>query len=368
MCDGIIGPDDVAKNNHFARKNWQKTDILVVDEISMMSSKYLAVLNRLGQRIRKNNRPFGGIQVIFCGDFCQLSPIGDKTDPETFQFCFESPIWNEIFPPENQMELTKVYRQTDPKYIEILSQIRQGELSDENEMILSSLVGREIPNEIVPPKLFSTRLKVKEVNDQMFRQIQEPIKEYQYVVDPHATEYLNSGKKIPLNLQIQGKNLSEKAVEYEIRNLLSSCEEILELKLGAIVMCIVNYDMDRGICNGLQGMIVGFERDLPVVKYSNGQVLTMPRYKWQSEKYPCITISQIPLRLSWAMTIHKIQGASLDMAEIDVGDDIFAEGQTYVALSRVKTLDGLYLTRFNAKKIKANPKVLVFYEKLKKEM
>jgi ATP-dependent DNA helicase PIF1 len=133
-------------------------------------------------------------------------------------------------------------------------------------------------------------------------------------------------------------------------------------------MCIVNIQSDRGleVCNGSQGIITGFcdISGCPRVKYNNGIEMTMSRHVWASEKIPGIGISQVPLILAWALTIHKSQGATMDAAEIDAGSGIFECGQTYVALSRVKSLNGLYLTSFDVSKIRINKKVKDFYEAL----
>jgi ATP-dependent DNA helicase PIF1 len=134
-------------------------------------------------------------------------------------------------------------------------------------------------------------------------------------------------------------------------------------------MCTVNLDIENGICNGTTGIIIDFQTRLggipvPVVKFANGIQKTMEIQYWQSEEYPSIAIGNFPLRLAWAMTIHKIQGATLSMAEMDIGKSIFEKGQTYVALSRVQSLHGLYLSDFDPKNIRANPKVTEFYDKI----
>ena len=133
-------------------------------------------------------------------------------------------------------------------------------------------------------------------------------------------------------------------------------------------MCTVNLDMDAGICNGSIGVIVDFMVmagiSYPIVLFSNGVKRQMPLKYWQSEEYPTLAIGQIPLRLAWAITIHKIQGATLPMAEIDIGNTIFECGQSYVALSRVQNLEGLYLSGFRPDKIKVHPTVFEFYKKI----
>ena len=154
--------------------------------------------------------------------------------------------------------------------------------------------------------------------------------------------------------------------EYLINNLM--CDKKNKLKIGCQVMCIINIQMpnDEMICNGSQGIVVRFcpTSSLPIVKYNNGIEMLMGRHIWESENIPGIGISQVPLILSWALTIHKSQGATLDIAEVDVGSGIFECGKTYVALSRVKSLDGLYLSSFDVTKIKINTKVKDYYDSL----
>jgi ATP-dependent DNA helicase PIF1 len=143
------------------------------------------------------------------------------------------------------------------------------------------------------------------------------------------------------------------------------CNQVLRLKKGAAVMCTFNLDMENSICNGSQGIVIDIidtcTPPLPVVRFSNGITRTIQPKYWQSEEYPKIAIGQYPLCLAWALTIHKIQGATLTMAEMDIGQSIFEYGQTYVALSRIKSLDGLYLSDFQSERIAANPKVVAFY-------
>jgi ATP-dependent DNA helicase PIF1 len=142
-------------------------------------------------------------------------------------------------------------------------------------------------------------------------------------------------------------------------------ENTVRLKVGAQVMCIANLDLDGPypICNGSRGIVKSFgATGLPIVEFKNGAILEIGHHKWQSETIPSVAVKQIPLILAWAITIHKSQGASLDMAEIDVGHNIFECGQTYVALSRVKSLDGLYLKSFDPTRILINKKVRDFYE------
>jgi ATP-dependent DNA helicase PIF1 len=155
-------------------------------------------------------------------------------------------------------------------------------------------------------------------------------------------------------------------LEFLSNNLI--CDKNIKLKIGAQVMCIVNIQSDSQIivCNGSQGIVTEFceMTHFPKVKFNNGVHRIMTPYTWISNKFSGIGVSQIPLILAWALTIHKSQGATFDAAEIDAGSEIFECGQTYVALSRVKSLEGLYLTSLDVSKIRVHPKVKKFYESL----
>ena len=355
--------------NRNAKAAWKACKILIVDEVSMMSLKIFELCEEIARIVRRSSQPFGGIQVIFTGDFFQLPPVGNAGDPDSERFCFESPKWQTVFSKENHIELTTMFRQTDPKYIEILSQVRRGKLTEENSTLLSERVNPDFNAEkhhgCVLTKLFPIRSKAEYVNQSMFSKIDAPIHCSDYTRIMNMDSYVENGKPIPSELLVACMQLSSKDRDYELDRLLASagCAEKLELKVGAAVMCTFNIDMDQGICNGSQGIIAEITHDgVPIVKYSNGVRMSMKKHIWQSDDYPTLAIMQIPLCLAWALTIHKIQGASMSMAEMDLGNAIFEYGQTYVALSRIRTLDGLYLSSFMPNKIKANPKVVTFYE------
>lgn len=350
---------------------WRKTQILVVDEVSMMSEKIFDTLEEAGRVVRKNNLPFGGMQVIFCGDFYQLPPVGNSSEPETCRFCFESEKWNCVFKKDNHIPLTHIFRQNDPTYINILQQIRLGELSEENRELLQKYVCREKPeNMINPVKLFPIRSKVDYINSIMFSKLETEEVKFPYIKKKNCDMYIDSGIFIPEELLNLCSRLSTKDIEYTLEQLLTNTQMDgeMSLKIGALVMCTFNVDVENGICNGSTGIIQGFantQSRAPIVKWSCGLTTTM-EIRWvQSEDFPSIAIGQYPLRLSWASTIHKIQGATLDTAEIDLGSSVFEFAQTYVGLSRVRSLDGLFLTAFNPNKIKANAKVRAFYDTIK---
>lgn len=354
------------RNNKFAKAIWKGTDILVVDEVSMLSLKLFNTLNDIGKAIRRNQKPFGGIQLIFSGDFYQLPPVGNKDDTDTQRFCFESDEWNYIFHRDNQVELKKIFRQTDEIYSTILNQIREGKIKRKANDLLLDYVGREIDKTLVtePTKLYPTKNKVQQINIAKMDALtgEERTFMLQYKKDLEMTK----GEKE------MRKQFTDRDIQLEFDFLASNllCEKEMKLKIGAQVMCIINIKSETGdilICNGSQGIITEYcsISGCPKVRYNNGIEMVMMRHIWASEKIPGIGVSQVPLILSWALTIHKCQGATLDAAEIDVGSGIFECGQTYVALSRVKSLEGLYLTSFDAKRIRINKKVKEFYESLK---
>ena len=365
------------KTNKKLVTKWRTTQVLVVDEVSMMSKRIFDILNFIGKKIRCDPRPFGGLQLIFTGDFYQLPPVSG-TEPGSGEFCFESVDWESTFAWDHHVELKTVFRQKDPVYKEILNGIRVGNaISAENIAVLNTCLHRPFDktkhNGCVPTKLFAINRKVEEINQQMFQAIDEPCIEYHFVKKKDCSTYSDSFKMIGQETLMKcRRELTLSKIDAELEYLINNCpcERILCLKKGANVMCTVNLDMDAGICNGSIGVITDFAPSVagspptPIVLFSNGVTRQMPLKYWQSEEYPTLAIGQIPLRLAWAITIHKIQGATLPMAEIDIGNTIFEYGQSYVALSRVENLEGLYLSGFRPDKIKVHPAVKEFYKKI----
>ena len=352
------------KKNKFAKALWRQTHILVVDEVSMLSLKLFDSLNEIGKAVRGNFNPFGGIQLIFSGDFFQLPPVGDNLEPDTQRFCFESDQWNIVFRRECQIQLIKIFRQTDEIYSSILNQIREGKIKRKSNDLLLQYVERPFAANLVaePTKLYPTRNKVENINNTKMASLKGLEREFKikYIKDLEMTK----------NDRLKRNEFTDKDIQVELDFLAGNliCEKEMKLKIGSQVMCIVNIQSDTGIevCNGSQGIVTEFCEMTwcPRVKFNNGIERVMLRHVWASDKIPGVGVSQVPLILAWALTIHKSQGATMDAAEIDVGSGIFECGQTYVALSRVKSLDGLYLTSFDAKRIRINRKVKEFYEAL----
>ena len=367
-------------NNKKSCSTWRNTDILILDEVSMLSVRLLELLNEIAQTIRKSKLPFGGMQLVFCGDFFQLPPIfksnrNNKDDQGSDQFCFESPLWNQLFSLDNHIELTKLFRQKDPEYKKVLNHIRKGIIDQDDMNLLKSrlhvLYNPEEHNNVVPTKLYATKARVEQINKREFDLLDTACYEYHIdqTTDYNPTDAMNN--VISSYVKVTKTKLSKLKEEMEFRYLIenSPIEKILYLKEGANVMCTVNLDIENGICNGALGKVTGFQTQskgppLPIVLFENGVEKMFSTKWWNSEDYPNIAIGQIPLKLGWAMTIHKSQGATLPMGEVDIGSTIFECGQTYVALSRIQSLDGLYLCALNPHKIRVNKKVQAFYQKI----
>ena len=359
--------------NKYRKIMWKEVDILVLDEVSMMSQKIFELLDTVGKIVRKNkSKPFGGIQVIFSGDFYQLPPVPNKDEPDTEKFCFESLLWFETFSLENHIVLTKIFRQNDDIYRRILNQVREGRIRRSSVDILIQQVGKPVSSEqlVRPTKLYPTRNRVDYINSVEMERL--PGEETIFSIKYHLDLELTSNEK---QIRINQRSTKEQ-IHNELMYLQSNlrCEETIKLKIGAQVMCIVNMELTNGdmLCNGSQGIVVGYRETncgtsmvtCPVVKYTTGYEIAMTPHMWPSENIPGIGVSQIPLILAWALTIHKAQGATLDIAEVDAGSGIFECGQTYVALSRVKSLEGLYLTSFDVTRIRIHKKVQDFYNLL----
>ena len=349
--------------NKYKRNNWRNVDLLIIDEVSMMSEHLIELLDMTAKKCRKNNRLFGGLQVIFSGDFYQLAPVGDRDDESkrTHNFCFESPIFDQLFPNDNKICFNEIFRQTDNTYTKILNQIRVGKISKKSIKTLTDRVGKKYTGtDIKPTRIYPLKKLVNKLNTTSMAKLTGSERKFKIEAAP-----------IPDMSSFRELNITPDQIKTEIEYLKNNvnCDKTLVLKKGAQVMCIVNIDVDGSsgsICNGSQGVVEDFDSvtGYPIVKFRNGITRLMKPHSWDSELYPNVSVLQVPLILAWAITIHKAQGASIELAEIDIGNSVFACGQTYVALSRVVSLDGLYLTSFNYRKIKVSSKVKKFYSNL----
>ena len=313
--------------------NWTLIDVLVIDEISMMSKQLFELINVIAQKIRKNQKIFGGIQLICCGDFHQLPPIENE-------FCFESEIWNTTF--TYQYVLKENFRQKDDlEFQTLLNEIREGCITPESCKILLDCSKKQSSSDIKPTLLYPTKKYADQINQ--FENL---------TLDTHSKTYKKYYNNEPPSYILE-----------ELERQKGMFEETIILKIGSQVMCIANLSQEEGIVNGSQGIVVDFIGGFPLVRFKNITKI-IEIHKWNNEKYDNYGICQIPLILSWAITIHKAQGITLDEICINIGSTVFEYGQTYVALSRVTSLNGLYIKSLDIGKIRANPKVIEFYKRL----
>jgi ATP-dependent DNA helicase PIF1 len=365
--------EELFTTKRYKLKNWRKLEILIIDEVSMMSLKILLLLDLIAKKFYRNSNPFGGLQVIFTGDFYQLSPVCNNfLEKEEAMFCFEHELWNQLFPKENQIVLRTIFRQKDESLLKILKYIRKGQITPSSRVALESRVFNAqelnlLKKDKVLTILSPIKRDVEHINLKEYLKLDKSLQEHVYDLD-YIDLYIkyeetDDEKTSLFALLLKSNEQLKKDYDFLASNILA--ERCLKLKIGTHVMCIANINCngELQIANGSQGVVVSFnEKKLPFVKFNNiDEPILIDYYIWKSEFNKRVGLMQIPLIYSWAITIHKSQGLTLENAIIDIGSNIFADGQTYVALSRVKSLDGLYLTSFDCSKIKCNPLVKKFY-------
>lgn len=298
----------------------ETTDILIIDEISMLHDYRLDMVDTVARTVRDDPRPFGGIQVVLCGDFFQLPPVNRDAGKQG-GFVTGSNAWQELDPVI--CYLNEQHRQDDESFLEILNALRSGDVRRRHAQALMERIGSELGDGEVT-ELHTTNVDVESINHRRLHQIED--KTYYY-------------------------DMTSTGAENYVASLKRSClaMERLALKPGALVMAIKN-SQDRKYVNGSLGIVKGFEKgsDYPIVEFRSGKTVTMKPDSWElrdGDKKRA-GLSQIPLRLAWAITVHKSQGMTLDAARIDLRK-AFVEGMGYVALSRVKRLESLSLLGIN---------------------
>ena len=348
-----LGKDPVAellfriRRNGRAKKNWVAYDLLVIDEISMATGALLETLDAVAKAMRRSPKPFGGLQLLFSGDFYQLPPV---TKTGATVFAFESPLWPALVP--TSVVLTDMHRQSDPVFQKILAEARVGALSPESMAILKTRKGLEWQTlKIRPTLLFPRNAEVDAINDANIRALKGP--KHMYVAK---------------TVGASPKQLNDPAFQRAVASLDKDAPYRIDLELAvdAQVMLLHNLNPAAGLVNGSRGVVVGFEetKGYPLVEFLNGARIPIAPHLWALEADSDVGREQIPLRLAWASTIHKAQGATLDSALIDVGDNTFEAGQAYVALSRVKSIESLYIHALKADAFWTHSQVTDFYRKL----
>jgi ATP-dependent DNA helicase PIF1 len=346
-----------------AALRWLTTDTLVIDEVSMMTPELFEKLDQIGRKMRRQEaRPFGGLQVVLVGDFYQLPPVTrtplshnpDEPDPET-NFVFESPLWKQIGLQKH--ELTQIVRQKDPVFQQILNEARRGQVTKASAKILHTRMGLDTKSlEIQPTMLFTRRAQVDSINLSHLKQLTTEKRTFQ------ATTLFNP------TASTEALTEQDPLVARAIAKLDQDAPYVPELTLavGAQVMMLKNMP-ELGLVNGSRGVVTKFTLSadspvaVPVVKFRNGLEIPMEYTTWELPDFKGVFRRQIPLRLAYAITIHKAQGATLDCALIDIGGRTFEYGQAYVALSRVRDLESLYIHDFEKTAFRAHPKVAAFY-------
>ena len=318
---------DAMKGNTWLIEKIKPVDVLIIDEISMLDAIAINDISNILKAIHKNEKPFGGIQVVLVGDFFQLPPVNKFGEEKLF--AFESEAWNEA--KFEYCYLSEQHRQSDPLFLEILTAMRTGKVTDTHKKILLSCKLDTKPD----TQLFTHNADVDTLNNAELAKL--PGKQMTYIMEeggiPTMVEALKRGCLSP---------------------------EVLNLKVGAVVMFTRN-NFNAGYVNGSIGKVIRFTGNgEPVVKLLNGETITPSQAKWSMKKWKGedkAYIKQLPLRLAWAITVHKSQGMSLDSAKIDL-QSCFEFGQGYVAISRVRTLKGLHLVGINNQTFNMHPKVV----------
>jgi ATP-dependent DNA helicase PIF1 len=342
------------RKNSRAMRNWLSVNLLIIDEVSMMTAELLDKLNALAKMIRRSDKPFGGIQLVLVGDFYQLPPIrkADSADKNAPLFAFEAECWSEVVP--SAFELTTIMRQKDEVFQRVLVEARRGELSAESCAILKERwEGHNWrADKIKPTLLFPRRAEVDLINLSNYRELKGRKERYD------AKLVLNG--KAPIGFDIEGEAFLRTLQHFDTD---ASYLTELELVEDAQVMLIANMDPTLGLVNGSRGVIIGYcpASGNPIVEFVNGRREVIGRHAWPIEDYSFVSRTQIPLRLAYALTIHKAQGASVDCALVDIGSGNFEFGQAYVALSRVRSLEALYIYDFEPRVFRAHSKVKAFY-------
>lgn len=359
---GSLGNEQMlkkVKSNPQAVGKWTKAKTLIIDEVSMMSRELFELIDYLGRELRSRRTvAFGGLQVILCGDFFQLPPVSNAIK----NYCFESPLWTEAIG-DRSYELVEIFRQKDPRLINLLSDIRYGTISDETNRLLTSLRRNiNLPRGIVPTQLVPVNSTADAIN----------IRELEKLTPEPAVTYV-------------ANDWGADAYALDMLDKITLFPERLPLRVGAQVMLLKN-NASVSLWNGSRGLVIGFydkrvggkDYDiiegcpkaslrydlLPIVRFSSGQEVVVGYDSFELEGPGRQKLracrQQLPLRLSWAITIHKSQGMSLDYLMVDASRS-FEAGQAYVALSRARSLEGLQVLSFDPRKCWCDAKVVAFY-------
>lgn len=315
-------------------KRYGSADVLVIDEVSMLHGRRLDMVNEVAKALRHNDRPFGGLQVVLVGDLFQLPPIARSG--EAVDFVQNSTAWRELAP--HICYLSEQHRvNSGDALLDILGAMRRGDVGELHEAALRERMGREPAGDIAITRLYAHNADVDSINQR------------------HLTALPDTGRSYTMAVRGPAAKREQLA-----KSVLAP--EQLVLKRGAEVMFVAN-NFSLGYVNGTRGVVMDFDDTVPVVVTAGGREVRVEPHSWKLEEDNRIAaeVTQLPLRLAWAITIHKSQGMSLDAAEIDLSRS-FTPGMGYVALSRIRSLEGLYLRGANQMALAMHPDIFAFDE------
>jgi hypothetical protein len=335
---------EAAKRNEQVRRRWQHCKYLIVDEISMIPPDLLDKIEYVArfvrsQRGRPNMEPFGGICIVLAGDFLQLPPVPERGQPQTeTKYAFQSQAWQMAV--RHKVVLRQVHRQRDERFVNLLNDLRRGVYTDAARTLLTSRVNVPLSR---PVRLYSRRVDVAQENGAELARLPGELIRYTARDTCKFEQYREQLDKF-CNAPAQ-----------------------LELKVGAQVMLLKNLSVTDGLVNGSQGVVTSFSADkrrMPTVVFANGLERIIEPTEWTIEVggVECAKRNQVPLMLAWAISIHKSQGLTLDEATCDLGS-CFTTGQAYVALSRVRSLNGLSISSL-PRSFATDPIVTDFYAQI----
>lgn len=332
------------KDHPTYRKNWH-CDVLIIEEISMFGAELFDKMDEVAQLMRGSSQPFGGLQLVVLGDFMQLPPVKD-------QFIFTSQAWQRMN--WKPISFTMPFRYHDVNFFHLLSRARQGRLSDDDHhqlqrrcrayrQYLRALETMEETAMICPTMIYSTNANVDTYNQQKLDAIDQPSTVF------HAVDTYTPRKRVRVFTDVHRDQLKVM--------MDADVPDTIVFKPGAQVMLTRNVDP---YCNGSRGVIVSLFPQGIYVQFRHSAMMVVHQTWTLKSTYGKIQRTQIPLKLAWASTVHKAQGQTLDYAIMDLGSSIFCAGQAYVALSRVRDLSGLFLVRYDSKKVYAHEEALAY--------